>query len=279
MAGAAFAVELDGTVAGDEYDKLNAAGTVSLGNASLQASVGFVTMTGDEFIIIDNDLGDAISGTFAGLAQGAELQIGNRFFAIDYAAGDGNDVSLTTHGAVIDGNSAANVINGTSSVGSQPFATNFRDLINGNGGDDQISGLDGNDTLTGAKGNDTLNGGAGDDMLNGGLGRDNLFGGTDADRFDYNSIKDSVTGSQRDKIQDFKRGQGDKIDLRDIDAKTSSGKFIWIGKDKFSDKKGQLRYEDNGATSIVQGDVNGDGKADFEIFVNISSLAKGDFLL
>jgi hypothetical protein len=29
----------------------------------------------------------------------------------------------------------------------------------------------------------------------------------------------------------------------------------------------------------VQGDVNGDGKADLEIFVKVGSLAKGDFLL
>jgi hypothetical protein len=41
----------------------------------------------------------------------------------------------------------------------------------------------------------------------------------------------------------------------------------------------QLRYEDKGSKVIVQGDVNGDGNADFEIFVKIGKLSKDDFLL
>lgn len=51
------------------------------------------------------------------------------------------------------------------------------------------------------------------------------------------------------------------------------------GAQGFHDAKGELRYIDKGATVIVQGDVNGDGKADFEIFVKAAALAKGDFLL
>jgi serralysin len=38
---------------------------------------------------------------------------------------------------------------------------------------------------------------------------------------------------------------------------------------------GELRY----ANHILQGDVNGDGKADFEVHVNAASLATGDFVL
>ncbi|MGH6734567.1 MAG: calcium-binding protein [Methyloceanibacter sp.] len=145
-----------------------------------------------------------------------------------------------------------------------------------------VDGGEGNDTIIGFKGSDTLRGGAGDDVLNGGLGRDTLFGGPDADRFDFNSIKESKKGGPRDKIMDFKRGQDDVIDLRDIDAKSGVGgnqNFKFIGKQDFHEKKGELRYEDKGSTVIVQGDTNGDGKADFEIFVNVGSLAKGDFIL
>jgi len=41
-----------------------------------------------------------------------------------------------------------------------------------------------------------------------------------------------------------------------------------------------LLIKDKGSKVIVQGDVNGDGKADFEILVaGVSSLGKGDFLL
>ncbi|MGH6735867.1 MAG: calcium-binding protein [Methyloceanibacter sp.] len=163
------------------------------------------------------------------------------------------------------------------------------DVLAGDGNDVVTGGIDndiffgdaGNDALNGGFGNDTLNGGAGNDVLTGGSGRDTLFGGLDADRFDFNSAKESVKGGNRDRIMDFNRGQGDKIDLKDIDAESGGGnqKFTWIGKSKFHDEKGELRYIDKGATVIVQGDVNGDGKADFEIFVNVGALAKGDFIL
>ena len=43
--------------------------------------------------------------------------------------------------------------------------------------------------------------------------------------------------------------------------------------------KGELRYTDKGSTSLVQGDVNGDGKADFEILVKVGALGSGDFIL
>lgn len=145
----------------------------------------------------------------------------------------------------------------------------------------RVSGEDGNDTLRGGNKNDTLRGGAGNDVLTGELGRDTMFGGTGNNRFDFNSIKESKTGAQRDKIMEFQRGP-DHIDLEDIDAKTGvngNQTFTFIGKKAFSDKKGELRYEDKGATVIVQGDTNGDGKVDFEIFVKVGSLAKGDFFL
>jgi hypothetical protein len=67
-----------------------------------------------------------------------------------------------------------------------------------------------------------------------------------------------------------------------IDAKTGvdgNQKFAFIGTDGFSGEKGELRYKDLGAEVIVQGDVNGDGKADFEILVKAGKLDAGDFLL
>ena len=73
----------------------------------------------------------------------------------------------------------------------------------------------------------------------------------------------------------------DDIDLGTIDAQSGGGnqKFKWIGKQGFHDKKGELHYVDKGSTVIVQGDTNGDGKADFEIFMKAGALSKGDFLL
>ncbi|MGH6735298.1 MAG: M10 family metallopeptidase C-terminal domain-containing protein [Methyloceanibacter sp.] len=152
--------------------------------------------------------------------------------------------------------------------------------LTGNAGANSLNGLDGNDKLLGQSGNDTLRGGIGDDALTGGAGRDTMFGDAGKDMFDFNSIKDSKKGGQRDKISHFQRGQDD-IDLKGIDAKKGGGnqKFKWIGKNDFHDKKGELRYEDKGSKVIVQGDVNGDGKADFEIFVAVGALSKGDFFL
>jgi Ca2+-binding RTX toxin-like protein len=146
-----------------------------------------------------------------------------------------------------------------------------------------INGLGGNDKLFGMNQDDRLDGGDGNDVLTGGRGRDILIGGDDKDRFDFNVINESKPGSaNRDKILDLKRGQEDRIDLRDIDANTKVNgdqKFKFIGEDKFSKTPGELRYNDKGTTVVVQGDVNGNGKADFEIWVDIGRLEKGDFIL
>jgi Ca2+-binding RTX toxin-like protein len=144
-----------------------------------------------------------------------------------------------------------------------------------------VFGEDGDDRLIGSKAKDYLDGGADKDLLRGGKGKDKQFGGADSDTFDFNSIKDSVVGSKRDKIIDFQRGD-DEIDLKGIDAKKGSGNqtFKWIGDKNFHDKKGELRIKDKGSKVIVQGDVKGDGKADFEILVKgVGELSDDDFVL
>jgi serralysin len=177
---------------------------------------------------------------------------------------------------------AATKINATGSSGSDfIYGSNGSNRIAALAGDDTIEGDEGNDTLIGGLGNDSLNGEEGVDTLAGGRGKDQLFGGADRDLFDFNSIKESLKGSNRDTIHDFQRGIDD-IDLRTIDARTGVGgnqKFKFIGKQDFHDKKGELHYIDKGSTVIVQGDVNGDGKADFEIMVKVGALSAGDFLL
>ncbi|MGH6737314.1 MAG: calcium-binding protein [Methyloceanibacter sp.] len=177
---------------------------------------------------------------------------------------------------------AATEINATGSSASDfIYGSDGANRIKGLAGDDTLEGDEGKDVLVGGLGNDILNGEEGADTLTGGRGKDSLFGGVDADVFDFNSIKESVRGGSRDIIQDFQRGTDD-IDLVGIDAKTGvSGnqKFTFIGKQDFHDKKGELRYEDKGSKVIVQGDVDGDGKADFEILVKAGALSAGDFIL
>jgi hypothetical protein len=95
--GSHLVIELGGTVPG-QYDQVHVHGTVDLGGATLDASLlnGFAPAANASFIIIDNDGTDAVTGTFAGLAEGALLNIGGTLFTTSYHGGDGNDVTLTT---------------------------------------------------------------------------------------------------------------------------------------------------------------------------------------
>jgi Ca2+-binding RTX toxin-like protein len=138
--------------------------------------------------------------------------------------------------------------------------------------------------IIGGRGNDALKGGAEGDKIEGGRGADKLWGGKGADTFVFKSTKDSgVTAKTRDTIYDFSAAEGDKIDLKALDANTRKGgdqAFKFIAKQAFHKKAGELRFEKMSGGVLVQGDVNGDGKADFSIAVKgLSSLTKGYFTL
>ena len=87
--------ELNGGTAGSGYDQLTVNGTVDLGGATLNTSLGFTPTSLQKFRIIDNDGSDTIGTTFNGFAEGATVVIGGKNFTINYNAGDGNDVELT----------------------------------------------------------------------------------------------------------------------------------------------------------------------------------------
>jgi len=93
-----FSVELTGPNPGiGGYDQLNVRGTNNLANASLTVIPAFTTPValGQQFVIINNDLADPITGTFNGLPQGSTITAGNYKFMISYIGGTGNDVVLT----------------------------------------------------------------------------------------------------------------------------------------------------------------------------------------
>jgi autotransporter-associated beta strand protein len=158
FAGADFFVELAGTTAGTGYDQAAVTGSADITGANLEVSLinGFDPGIGDSFTILANDGSDAITGTFAGLAQGATFVAADGVFRISYSGGDGNDIVLTAIGAAITG-------------------TESDDQLSGLGGHDFISGGGGNDVLAGEAGNDTLDGGTGIDWMLGGLGNDVYF--------------------------------------------------------------------------------------------------------
>ena len=54
-----------------------------------------VLATGTAFTVINNTAATPISGTFANLADGSTVIVGNNTFQADYEGGDGNDLTLT----------------------------------------------------------------------------------------------------------------------------------------------------------------------------------------
>ncbi|MCI0458201.1 MAG: autotransporter-associated beta strand repeat-containing protein [Gemmataceae bacterium] len=91
-----FVVELNGTTAGSGYDQLDVKGRIDLGGSKLSATLGFASAADDEFVIIQNDGSEPITGTFFGLGEGDKLTIGGQLFQISYRAfaPTGNDVVL-----------------------------------------------------------------------------------------------------------------------------------------------------------------------------------------
>lgn len=121
-----------------------------------------------------------------------------------------------------------------------------------------------------------LKGAEGDDHLEGGKGNDVLVGGKGRDTFVFTVTKGT------DHIADFKH-RIDKIDLSDLDAnvrKAGNGKFKFIGEKEFSDRAGELRFEEQGKKTIITADLNGNGHADFKIVLDgHHHVTAGDFIL
>jgi Ca2+-binding RTX toxin-like protein len=143
---------------------------------------------------------------------------------------------------------------------------------------------DGRLAMFGGAGADRLTGGANADLIYAAGGADTLAGGGGADLFEYRSASDS-TAAAADRILDFVSGS-DRIDLSQIDADVSAGgdqAFAFIGSAAFSNKAGELRSAWDPATNSwsVEGDVDGDGGADFLLYVTTAGAAPAasDFIL
>jgi Ca2+-binding RTX toxin-like protein len=212
-------------------------------------------------------------------------------------AGEGSDKVYASVSHTLSANVETLVLTGTANInGTGNIAGNYmagnagNNTLSGGAGNDKIYGRDGNDVLDGGTGNDslfgeagndTLKGGSGNDRLDGGLGRDYLYGGSGRDVFDFNSVAETAVGSSRDIIFDFRRGQDD-IDLSTIDANVNASgnqAFLWIGTAAFTGKAGQLHIIDRGSQVLVQGDIDGDRKADFDILVKVGTHSASDFIL
>ncbi|QXZ15489.1 calcium-binding protein [Pseudomonas sp. AO-1] len=125
--------------------------------------------------------------------------------------------------------------------------------------------------------NNTLIGNSSNNTLDGGLGTDTFTGGAGADIFRFSALNDMGKDSSRDVITDFNSLQGDKIDLKLIDAnllQNGLNGFTFIGSNEFSGA-GQLRFVDH----VLSGNVSGNSGADFEIqLVGVNSFSANDLL-
>ena len=161
----------------------------------------------------------------------------------------------------------------------------------GNRGSNELLGLEGNDSLRGGGDNDMLDGGLGNDVLLGGGGDDILIGGFGADRltgdlgndlFTYNAVSDSAAGGLRDLIRDFLQG-ADRFDVSAIDAVAGGDDdaFTYIGRKRFTGEAGELRAVDyDVGRTVISGDVDGDGVADFQaVVLGSHTLTVDDFIL
>ena len=185
---------------------------------------------------------------------------------------------------VLTGNSAANVLTGGAGNDIYVVGTGDTTVEAASAGIDTVQSAVSwtlakdveNLTLTGSAavngtGNTLTNiliGNAGANVITGGLGADTLTGGAGADTFVLASLTDSKVGiGGRDIITDFLSGI-DKISFSGIDANTAvtgDQAFAFIGTSAFSGAAGQLRYGLVSGYTVVEGDVNGDMVADFQL--------------
>jgi serralysin len=221
------------------------------GNDKLNGGTGADGMTGgsgDDYYYVDN-AGDTVSES----------------------AGAGNDTVKSTISWTLGANFEQLTLSGSG-------------LINGTGNslDNIVRGNNAANTLDGGAGTDTIFGNGGDDFLIGGAGKDTMVGGSGNDTFVFHNGDFGATSSTADRITDFTSGQ-DKIDLSGVDANSLVGgdqAFSFVGTNAFSHTAGELRYEHIGSNTYVEGDMNGDGVADFMVrFDGSHSFVQSDFLL
>jgi Ca2+-binding RTX toxin-like protein len=215
--------------------------------------------------------GWAKDDTFTGFQNLLGSNTGN-----DILIGDGSDNVISGNGGndILTGQAGADTIDGGRGA----------DVIDGGDGNDSLTGGDGNDVLLGGAGADTLIGGLGNDTLTGGAGKDLMNGGGGLDKFVFGPADFSgITASTADMVADFSSFDGDRIDLSAVDADTVQTRdqaFTFIGNAAFHHTAGELRFEAATRGLVVMGDTNGDGIADFAIFVSkVASLAASDFVL
>ena len=153
-------------------------------------------------------------------------------------------------------------------------------------GDAKGDVLTGIENLVGSANNDRLAGNGEANTLAGGLGRDTLTGGAGRDIFAFRAAGETGnTATTRDKITDFEHAI-DRIDLSAIDANgghAGAAAFTLLASGApFTGARAQLHWFhiDAEDRTIIEGDIDGDKKPDFQIeLTGLKNLTVADFLL
>ncbi len=203
----------------------------------------------------------------AGSRKGVVVNLSNA----DVSANIGNGKITALSGKALDSFGNTDTLKGVENI----TGTRYADYIVGNKHGNLLLGGAGNDVLFGLDGKDVLVGGQGRDIM---LGGD----GIDVFRF-YHSSDTGATQGSRDVIKHFAH-LVDEVDLKCVDASTKAtgnNDFEWIGNSAFHGVAGELRFDYfELSTSVLEGDRNGDGKADFVIeFSNHAQISLADIIL
>lgn len=220
---------------------------------------------------------DAAKGTVVGTLSATDAD-GD---ALDWSlSGGGEAFGLVTEGGVtrlvvkggLDYETASAVkVTVTASDGiadvSKTLTIKVTDVLEklvGDGEANTLKGGIGADYLKGNGGDDSLVGRDGDDILVGGRGADKLTGGNGADSFVFKIGDSGASTKTADVIRDF--AKADTVDLSGWDAdaaKKGDQDFDFIGRAKFGGEAGELRFVRDETKTWIEGDTDGDGKADF----------------
>jgi Ca2+-binding RTX toxin-like protein len=288
-----YAMDGADTVIAGPDDDIYVPAASTTGQAEIIGDAGNRYPRGDVLHVV----GDPTAGTpfdFSHVSGINGLDLGPEVFARLAAGNVPSDPehtpaqTLTAHGGLgVDASALSAVhvvytVDPSVSTGVSVTGADLADTLAGGDHDDVLSGGRGQDLLTGGSGDDTLYGGMSQDTLNGGSGADVLSGGGGKDLFVYTALGDStVDPSGQDHVLDFSHANGDQIDLSAIDADTKQdGDQAFTMAPAFTDHPGQLIQLAHGAGVLVEGDVNGDGVADFAIQVDTPTLlTASDFVL
>ncbi len=258
-------VTLGGTALNDQFVGTGFDDVLSggIGADTMTGGIGNDTYTVDNINdIIRESIGQGVDAVSAGISfvLGADQEV-EVLKTTDAAATNAINLTGNDLAQAITGNVGNNRISGLAG----------NDTLTGSGGNDRLLGSDGADRMSGGNGTDRLSGGNGQDVLAGGKGADTIAGGLGADDFVYASKITIGNGATRERITDFQH----KVDDIDLSAFMDGGRFI--GAQAFTGRDDQVRYVKS--SGLLQGDVNGDGRADWSLIIaNKALLTAGDFI-